>query len=267
MIRIKKKSTAEAQEIGKILATPLDLKKYPDVYSYQTVLGRALWALEVVEKEFRLNRLTSAQIARVLTEKFRIKTSPQAVNYALREAGNMVDRLMEKGVNYWRIMDAGKRHVYAAQIPESLKSSILIEPGKPFTGKRIMVGNVMAHLKGEIRICDPYCGVRTLDILNEISGKNKILLLTQTLENKKRFLREFTDFKKEHPNIEIRIYKAREIHDRYILTKELAWLVGHSLKDLGKKETVITKLRKDVGNALQKAFNERWKISKPLSVP
>lgn len=42
------------------------------------------------------------------------------------------------------------------------------------------------------------------------------------------------------------------------------WLVGHSLKDLGSKETFIVKLGDDIKNSMETVFNNRWGSARNL---
>ena len=121
----------------------------------------------------------------------------------------------------------------------------------------------------QIQIVDPYCGERTLDILGNV--KNRVVKFITRVENlreknKKRFLRELKDFKSEHPEIEFKNYPHKDIHDRYIISSELLVILGHSIKDLGAKESFAIILNKDMNKniveALIENFNRRWKQSK-----
>ena len=129
----------------------------------------------------------------------------------------------------------------------------------------------MDSLKGELRIVDPYCGERTLDILNNV--KNRVVKFLTRVENlrekeRNRFLRELQDFKSENPNIEFRNYLHTDIHDRYIISSELLVILGHSIKDLGGKESFAIILNKDTSKniveALIENFNKRWQQSNTL---
>jgi hypothetical protein len=144
------------------------------------------------------------------------------------------------------------------------KEVLVIEPGTPFSAKRI-VGDVLAELKGKIRICDPYVSVRTLDVLWRVPTTSPISLLTQNLSNPQRFKRELSDFKQERgQSIEVRVYSKSELHDRFVLSPTVSWQIGHSLKDLGKKQANVIKLTPDVVAALSEVFNRRWKSAKGI---
>ena len=73
------------------------------------------------------------------------------------------------------------------------------------------------------------------------------------------FTRAFADFKKEHPNCEFKKCQPKTLHDRYIVDKNMAWSVGHTLKDLGSRDSVISPLGHDTKLGLIMLFEERWK--------
>jgi hypothetical protein len=146
----------------------------------------------------------------------------------------------------------------------------LIESGMTYSGKKLFKEIVSPKVDEVIKICDPYCGIRLLDILgdvlSEIKTNCKIYLLTRAIERKEQFKRELEDFKKEFPNIEIevRILEDGKLHDRYIITGTDYWSVGTSIKDIGRKDALITKLPDEVKHALKEIFNKRWESAKPL---
>lgn len=183
----------------------------------------------------------------------------------LRKKG-MIDRLEENSDVYLSLKFDGLKRVKMLLGEEVGIRTWFIQAGKVYSGKRFFEEEVISKLDGEVKICDPYCGVGTLDILAGITEGVKIYLLTQVIEDKEKFKRYLTHLTKEKPNIkiEVRIHSKSKLHDRYILCKDQCWSVGHSLKDLGKKDTIITQLGEEVINALHLAFNVRWKEAIPL---
>lgn len=138
--------------------------------------------------------------------------------------------------------------------------SILIEAGKMYSGKKLLQQILSNNIGSFMNICDPYIGARTLDFLSIIKKKCKVNILTQKIENKNSFERELKDFKKEFPliEVEVRVYSSSALHDRYIITDDSVWSVGASLKDLGNKDTIISKLGDEVKFALQETFEKRY---------
>ena len=142
------------------------------------------------------------------------------------------------------------------------------EPGKKYSMKKFLLKDLLQNLKGEIRIVDPYCGERTLDILRDLSGEViKFLTRIENLHESKRkkFLRELEDFKTEFTHVEFRSYPGNELHDRYLISKNQLIIFGHSLKDLGNKESFAIMLDRhtssNIFEALIETFNRRWKRS------
>lgn len=73
------------------------------------VLGRSIALLVVFSREADVDGLTAPEIARILTEKFRHKTSRQAVLQALDNSGNMVDRQKDgSSAAIYRVMRPGE---------------------------------------------------------------------------------------------------------------------------------------------------------------
>lgn len=141
------------------------------------------------------------------------------------------------------------------------------ESNKPYTSKKILSRQILETIKGEVKFVDPYCGDRTLDLLKSIKNNPiKILTNTKNLRNNERqFLNDLSDFRIENSsmNFEIRNYISRDLHDRYIITPDCLILIGHSIKDLGKKESFAIKLDKNMNetvyNDLNDNFDTRWK--------
>lgn len=103
----------QIQDIN-FLLKELDRTKYPKVYDASDVLSRSLWILFIAQNEFELDGLGPTDISKILTEKFRIKSSRQAVTYALDAAGNKVDRVSLSGKKpYYRIMQPGEDFIHS----------------------------------------------------------------------------------------------------------------------------------------------------------
>ena len=126
--------------------------------------------------------------------------------------------------------------------------------------------SILESLPGDLQIVDPYCGVRTLDILRDLKNRTiKFLTRIEHLNERKkeRFLRELQDFKAEYPQVEFRSYPNTDLHDRYVISEKVLVILGHSLKDLGSKESFAIVLEKEsnrnIVETLVENFNRRWK--------
>ena len=102
----------------------------------------------------------------------------------------------------------------------------------PFTAKS-QIREFIGKADTPIIIVDNYVGAGTLDCLRD--AQHPISLLTgewdRCIEN--GFSSALKDFQAEGFKIEVRRHK--KLHDRYILFSERLWIVGSSLKDVGKK--------------------------------
>jgi|TARA_B110000114_G_C15015162_1_gene366505 hypothetical protein len=93
------------------LVETIDSTQHPGILSARKVLDRALMVLQIALNEHGVDGLTPAKIARVLTDKFRVSTTTDAVRMALGDATNLVNRVTKgKGYEY-RIMGPGEEYL------------------------------------------------------------------------------------------------------------------------------------------------------------
>jgi len=256
-------------EISKKFAE-IDTSDFPDFYDYKKPLKRSLWILWVTKEKLETKKLTAEQIASIIRDVKEISIDAKSITKSFNKAGNKIYTYKESEEVYFEIMKPGKDHLIS-HIKEGSIEVFYFESDKRYTSKRILSKNILYNLKGELRIVDPYCGERTLDILGNV--KNRVVKFITRVENlrekdKKRFLRELKDFKSEHSEIEFKNYPHKDIHDRYIISSELLVILGHSIKDLGAKESFAIVLNKDTNKniveTLIENFDKRWKQSSIL---
>lgn len=253
-------------EISKKFAE-INTSDFPDFYNYKNYLKRSLWILWVTKDKLKIRKLTTEQIASIIRDVKEISIDAKSITKSFNKAGDKIYTYKEGEEVYFEIMKPGKDHLIS-HIKEGSIEVFYFEPDKRYTSKRILSKNILHNLKGELRIVDPYCSERTLDILSNV--KNRLVKLLTRVKNlrekeRNRFLRELQDFKSEHLEIEFRNYPHKDIHDRYIISSELLVILGHSIKDLGTKESFAIILNKDTNKniveALIENFNRRWKQS------
>lgn len=242
----------------------IDVSTYPDFYSLETSLKRGLWVLLVGKDKAGIKRLTSEQVAMIIREIMEISVNSRSIANSFNKAGKKIHIFRQDGI-YYEIMKPGKDHLFS-QVREGSIQISYFEPDKHFTSKRLLTKNILDNIGSDLSIVDPYCGVRTLDILSNLRNNNvKFLTRIENLREKEKeqFLRELKDFKAEHSHIEFKNYPNVDIHDRYILSSDGLIILGHSIKDLGSKESfaiVLNKgLNKNIVDALIENFNRRWK--------
>lgn len=245
-----------------------NLSDLPDFYSYRRPLDKALWILWIAKDKFGVDSLSSEEIAFIIMDSKEMNISEESINQALRRAGSeKIFKYSKNGKVYYRIMKPGKEYL-GSQIQSSLEV-FYFKPGKKYTNRRILVTKIFDDLKGELKIVDPYCGERTLDILSSLKGRSiKFLTRAKNLQNEKRFQRAYRELKSENSKIEIRDYPKEDIHDRYIISSNRLVILGHSIRNLGGKESFAINLDKDsyisIFKSLSGNFDTRWSGSNPI---
>ncbi|MDG3546625.1 hypothetical protein [Methanobacterium formicicum] len=243
-----------------------DVSIFPNFDEYNSTLERALWVLWVAKDNLNIPQMNSKQIAAVLIEVKEISINPTSISKAFSRAGNKIHTYSGKEKSSFGIMGEGKEYL-RSKINKKITEVCYFEPGLKYTNKKILSEKVLSTLNGELKIVDPYCGKRTLDMLIN-TNKSKIKMLTniKNLGRKQNgFIREYRDFITEYPNVEIKDYQGN-IHDRYIISADSVVLIGYSLKDFGKKETfsVVLGNNEDIKKQLTNNFDLKWNSSNPL---
>lgn len=241
----------------------INTSEYPDFYSLKKPLEQGLWVLLIAKEKLNIKRLTADDISQVIINIKEISTDAKSIIYAFNRAK---DKIHIHNKIYYEIMKPGKDYLIS-QIGNGPIDVFYFEPDKKYTNRRILSTDIFKNLKGDLRIVDPYCGERTLEILHK--AKNKIQFLTRIdnlqPKDKQNFLKELQDFKSEFKHVEFRDYKNSDIHDRYIISSEALVILGHSIKSLGDKESFAiilnTQANRNIVEALSENFNRRWKTS------
>lgn len=246
-----------------------DISEFPDFHNYSKPLEMGLWVLWVAKDKLGKKRLTAKQIALIIREVMETSIESNSIANAFNRAKNKNIHVHKNEETEFEIMKAGRDHLNALEKDESI-DVIYFEPGKKFKSKKILSKEILSQLNGELRILDPYCDKKTLDILENV-GNKKIKFLTKIdnikdARKKRSFLRELQDFKSDYPTIEFRDYPNSDIHDRYVISADAFVVIGYSIKDFGKKETFITMFKKnrDIHKQLLDNFDMKWGISKFL---
>jgi len=249
----------------------VDTSEFPDFDSLETPLERSLWVLWVSKDKLGINKLTIEQIVEILRESKEISMSYKSIANAFRRAGDKIHVYVRvRDSAFFEIMKPGKEFLLS-KVKEGFVKLFYFEPGERFSSKKILSERILDSLDGDLKLVDPYCNERTLDVLKDIGDKRvKMLTRLENIREKKRnrFLRELNDFKFENKNVEFRNYPFTDIHDRYIISSDHLVILGHSIKDLGNKESFAIVLNKmtsrNIVEALEENFNRRWKKSEVI---
>jgi hypothetical protein len=265
----------------------VDLSGVPDFVSLRTHLERVLWVLLVAKDKLQVKMLAAEEIATIFREVEEIGINAVIIRNALIQAVRMrqVYAHRENGRVYYEIMKPGRDRLLSPIKREAERKTptqtdteknpvevYYFEPEKKFSSKRRLVNEILKGLKGDLRIVDPYCGKRTLDILGNLQGRSvHFLTRIENIKNekeRKELLRDLNDFKSEYKTIEFRNHLDKDIHDRYIISEDSLVLLGHGLNDLGGKESFAIVLDKiesmNVVEAVEENFAIRWNKAIPL---
>jgi hypothetical protein len=142
------------------------------------------------------------------------------------------------------------------------RDQILIRAGERFKANR-MLREIFASAQKELSILDPYVGPPLFDLLEEHAPRLQIRIVTSE-RIKPTAISSYMAFRSQYPRSELRVMTEDKLHDRYILWDESHGVhLGHSIKDLGEKDTQVTVLK--TPGEQYRLFEERWSESKTLS--
>lgn len=118
------KHPAPEQDLADLLIGQMNATEHPKVRTATTILDRSLTILHGARSSHQIDDLTPSEIARVLTEKFRIATRSGSVSEALgKVSGELVDRVKEGAGYRYRIMEAGERRLDGGNSAAGSKST------------------------------------------------------------------------------------------------------------------------------------------------
>lgn len=102
---------SDSDDRAATLVAELNRTSYPQISDASNVKDRALWLLRFANDDFSIDGLSAPEIAKVLTEKFRLNCTRQAVTQALDKASRLVDRDTRAASVRYRIMDPGEKYL------------------------------------------------------------------------------------------------------------------------------------------------------------
>lgn len=248
----------------------LDLSEFPDFYKLKKILDKGLWILWVCKEKLDIKEMSASHISYVIKEVKELSIEKTRISNAFNRAGDKIHKKRENNAIFYEIMKPGKDYLKSVSDQKSINLLYFV-PEKRFTSKRLLVKNILNNLKGILKFIDPYIDIRTLDILKDL--KNSEIRVLSKLTNlrepeRKKFLRELKDFLRENINFHFKDYNKKDLHDRYIISQDSIILIGHSIKDLGAKESFAVVLDKetnrDIYKMINSTFDERWILSNSI---
>src|SRR5260221_436265 len=207
----------------------------------ESPMEAGLWCLYVSKHDVGEEYLTYEGMENILREFLDIPIRANQLKKAFARAGKKVIQNSHGGG--YKISNPGEEYLRSLKKDEPL-NVLYINPDKPRTAKKTLEALMKSFRKDTLLICDPYYGIKTLEVLEVFSKYHKgIKFLTARMgggEKAAVLTRAIGDFKKEYgKKVEMKSMPGNELHDRYIIATDRFFIVGHGIKDLGNKESLI----------------------------
>jgi hypothetical protein len=221
--------------------------------------GQMFWILRVGRDQLGIETMNPTDMSTVLRDAYGIDLSRQRIETTLSTEKGTVAKRNIGGRRAYQLMAAGSEELDAAR-----DAVIFVEPAEGFSGLR-ETHSLLATLRGDLRVCDPYVDLRTLDALAECSAADSIRLLTQNVKSPKGVQQGAKAYQGEHGiTLDIRKSQDRTLHDRYLIHESGMLLVGTSLNGLGLKQSFVVALTDDIRTDVLAAFEATWDTATPL---
>ena len=208
------------------------------------------------EHEFLRLSMQVTQSALIVEE---LRTDLNVVEDQMAElVENMNDMVMHSELAEY-MKEFGEPHI---------RDGYLVYNGQPYRSDLIFA-EIYEYARESIIIIDNYINIKSLQLLVSSYKGVEITIYTDNL-SKELTKQLFADFRKEYPDMDIKIYKSGGIfHDRYIIldygtTRERIFLCGVSSKDGGRRISSILEDKDrekyyDMINGLKAKAESLWK--------
>lgn len=150
----------------------------------------------------------------------------------------------------------GLQNAYDIEIEEGIitPDHVFVPAGQKQRGQNTILAIFQNEITDYLKICDPYVGPETLDLVKHISLGVDILVLTNKISDEIKFQQELNNMLKTH---KVKVRKiSNKLHSRYILTQGTGWAIDHSLKNFGERDAYLTRLESSTDHEL--TFDSRW---------
>jgi hypothetical protein len=203
---------------------------------------------DIVMEMLQLSCGDSERIIHALIEKNVLNLSPDKWQVKFTDYGLEMYTAMERAQADWEKQPIIK-------VSNIDRDQILIRAGETFRANRI-VREILQEVRSELCLVDAYLGPEIFDLIEDTNPHLKARLLASD-KAPKTLITSYKAFQNQYPTVGLRITDENKIHDRYMLWDGTRALhIGHSLMDLGKKDTQISVVkdpRPQFG-----LFDERW---------
>lgn len=108
----------------------------------------------------------------------------------------------------------------------------------------VAIREIISNAKFKVTIIDQWIDRTIFELLKTLDSKKEYFIIVITKESKNDdFNHEMILFMKQYTNIKIQISHSNDFHDRFlIIDDECLYHLGASIKDTGKKVSIISKI-------------------------
>jgi hypothetical protein len=206
---------------------------------------------DIVLKMMRLLCGDAERIIDSLIQKKVLSLSPDKQHVKFTDYGLELYTAMERAENDWEDQPI-------IRISNIDRDQILIRAGETFRANRV-VREILGQVSSELCVIDAYLGPEFFDLLEDVIPRLNARILTSD-KAQNSAISAYKAFRNQYPTVELRVTAENKIHDRYILWDNTRALhLGHSLKDLGKKDTQINVVQDPRPQFA--LFEDRWKTA------
>jgi hypothetical protein len=148
-----------------------------------------------------------------------------------------------------------------AKLHDAQQPRVVFNKGEVFAGNRAARA-LFTKAKQSLDIIDTYFGPQIFDMLEVSDSSVQIRLISD--KQPAPVVQAFHAFNRQFNNrVQFRICAAKDLHDRYvIIDKQQAFHVGHSIKDLGTKDSEIDSVPPA---EIVNRFEELWATATPVT--
>jgi len=127
--------------------------------------------------------------------------------------------------------------------------------------RTLKLHDLLAKLKGTVRICDPYLDNLTIEHLQACQKTAPIRVLTMNLRDTGPLRRVVAAAKTSGYDLEIRTVTSRTLHDRYVIDDTDMVILGTSLNGFGKKQSFVIQAGPDIRQTVLAEFERQWQTA------
>jgi len=227
-----------------------------DPRSFDEPLNQVLAVLVRAKRSTAEPWMGAAAISASLRDDFGIALHWRTIYTMLLGNSRLVSRKRASGTWLFCAMSAADDLVMPERAVE------LIDPQNALRSV-LSLHDILARLRGTVRVCDAYVDRRTIEHLEAIDRSASIRLLTKQVHDE-GVLRRIVAAAQQNRSLELRVGVGEAIHDRYVIDDDSMLLIGTSLNALGKKQSFVVRVGQDVRRWTGAAFDEMWQRGKPL---